>query len=357
MQIHEIDRQPSETEIVVIAKLLDRWVSELEGISLSENRSAVINREQLLASLIEAHRTQQPLVFVAIGCQDWIKPEWIDNQEDRLLGKIRVDDKRVKRFIAEMAQFSASLRSLHIPHRFHLSLSDVEPLMHIKLQNMGLVIQNPEAVEFLDQNVTGLTTQLQSHGVAIEPFSHAHVLADHFQTTSLDELQTMIAGKKNPSNREFLDGLYAVDLTHTCTSFVAPNEVGPVWLDIQSFNFSEEVASLAQIAQDVSPDLPILSVFPNAGNWRAAHHTSPKFSSREQLLAEIVGLQSLPQTPQEWWKKLHKSKDEAISGALLLLGQEPVTITSGQEKSLAVRMFMKAAFDLDPLSSDSKEPS
>lgn len=349
MQRQELDPNHLERNTQVENALLSRWADHLEKIQISEHREPVINKEKLLALMEEAQATQNPLVFIALGCQDWIKPEWGDPDVDRIMGRIRPDDKRAKRFITEMASFSSSLRSLSIPHRIHFSLSDIEALLHIHLQNMGLTIHNQDASEIVGKNVSVMADKLLEHGVHVSPFIHSQVLAELLGANTLEEMQTQIAGTTEIYYQDFLRNLYITDIQKTRKHFVGEDGLGPVWLDIQSFNFTEDVTSLEQAARTFAPEMPILSIFPNAGNWHATHQPSVQFPSRDDLIAQMMGLSATPQSQAEWLKKLHKTRDDVLVEAFERFQQERPTITSGSEKTLAVRMFFQLAFNFDPL--------
>lgn len=353
--VEQRDSEITKPDVRVHREILQRWVERVSQIRVSQDREPIINKEKFLSLLEVAQTTQVPLHFVAIGCQDWVKPGWGDPTVDRIMGKISGDNKRAQRFITEMAEFSKALTTLRVPHAIHFSLSDIEALIHIHLQNMGLVIHNSNAAELLDKNVAFLSDKLQGKGAPVEPFIHSEVLKSLLHMDSLEELQKYFSGQDTVHYRVFLDALYEFDLRETAQHLVGIDELGPVWLDIQSFNFGDDVIALENAAKAVAPEMPILSLFPNAGNWHAGQQTSASFPSRESIVAEIIQSNTTPQTQAEWVNRLHKTKDATLNQAIQTFGHEAVTITSGEEKTLAVRLFFQLVFGFDPLEQGAQE--
>ncbi len=349
MQAVETGRfiRPEQKQLIT-QHVIGHWVEQLAQLRLSESRDSIINKERFIELLVESVQTQRPVSFVALGCQDWVKPDWGDPHVDRIMGKIQRNNKRAQRFTTEMASFSTALTSLGVPHKIHFSLSDIEALLHIHLHNMGLTIHNEDATEVLERNVLFLVEELQKLGAQVEHFIHSDLLQRMFQTTTLDELQQCIAGKSAVSYRTFLDQLYKIDLAHTAHHCVHENTLGPVWLDIQSLNFTEDVVSLAQAAQEVAPDMPILTIFPNAGNWHAGQEATTTFPNKEQVIAQMLGHTKIPASQQEWVNKMHKTKDGILIELLQKFGHEITGISSGLEKTLAVRAFFQLVFEFDP---------
>lgn len=329
-------------------KLLTTWLDLLSRNQVSEIRSPIINREQLLGMLQISKRTQHPIVIVAIGCQDWIKPEWGDPRKDRLMGRISPQGKRAGRFTQEMAKFSQALSSFQIPHRIHFSLSDIEALIHMELQNMGLEIHNPDP-ELLAENVIQLADKIQSLGGQISPFIHSQRLHKLLQTPDLRSYQQRVAQKTNPTYREFLDRQYEIDLGLLANTFVGPNEVGPIWLDIQSFNFEDDVRSFEATVRMVSPQMPVLSILPNAGNWHGRLKPMGTFPTRDEVLASLMRFEHLPQDQTDWVRKLRKAKNEPLEQLISEIFAESFMITNAQQKTLAVRLLCLLAFGMDPL--------
>lgn len=348
-------RSENGADNVAEREIFRRWLEILEGIRVSEHREPIINKEQFLQMLEMARVTQQPIVFVAIGCQDWVKPEWSETDTDRIMGKVTAENKRAKRFVAELAGFSQALSSFNVPHRIHFSLSDIEALMHIHLQNLGLVIHNDDAEEVLKRNVRFLAQKLQENGAQVEPFNHSQILQKILGTEDLAEMQSKISGSGEVNYRQFLDNLYVLDIETTAQQFIGENEVGPAWLDIQSFNFIDDVIALQNTAAQVAPEMPILSLFPNAGNWHAGQQATVTFPSKQDVVARMIGSQSTPQTQEEWLNKVHRTKDRDLISVLENLGQDGVAISSGPEKMAAVRMFFSIVFGFDPLQNRTQE--
>jgi len=325
-------------------RLMMEWLTILEQNKVSEIRQPIINKERLLELIITAQRTQQPLVFVAIGCQDWIKPEWGDPRKDRIMGKISPEDKRVRRFVNEMSSFSQALSSFEVPHRIHFSLSDIEALIHIELHNMGLVIHDPDKSR-LELYVINLATSIQLNGGVVEPFIHSKILQKLFQFPTLQGYQEFLTGQSDPSYRDFLDREYVVDLSLVANYFVRPNELGPVWLDIQSFNFEDDVISFEKMAQETNPEMPILSIMPNAGNWHGRTKPQGIFPQRSEILSLLIGLNQQPKGEEDWSRKLSKAKNEPLQQL----------ISGIMEKVFAVRLVSLLAFGIDPMLKESRE--
>ncbi|MBP9699742.1 hypothetical protein KBD71_00505 [Candidatus Woesebacteria bacterium] len=350
MQPHELGRhliRPEQRQLVT-QNIIDHWVGQLAQLRISDIRESIINKQRFIDLLVKSVQTQTPLSFIALGCQDWVKPEWGDPHVDRIMGRINSSNKRARRFTTEVASFSSALISLGVPHQIHFTLSDIEALIHIRLQNMGLTIHNSDAQEVLEKNVRFLTEELQKLGAQVVQFTHSTVLEDLFGTTNLAELQQRITGHHTVKYRTFLDNLYKVDLTQTAIHVAGENTLGPVWLDIQSLNFTDDVISLAQAAQEVAPDMPILTIFPNAGSWHAGQQASITFPKREDVVAQMLGHTRTPASQKEWKDKVHKTNDEKLIQLLQKFGQEISVIDSGMEKTLAVRAFFQLVFEFDP---------
>ncbi len=331
-------------------KLLQAWTEGLKNHGVSELRSPVIHPERFIALLHQAQQEQKTLVFSALGCQDWVDAEWANPETDKLLGRIQPDGKRAKRFIQEMSSLSSALESFGVKHRIHFSLSNIEGLLHLHLNNMGLNILNEDAPEIMRDNVEKLAQKMQSMNASVVPFDHTQLLTQLTQASSLEDIQLRLTGKTAPSYREFLDALYAYDAACTAPSFVQNSELGPVWLDIQSFNFEKDVLSLETAFKTVAPEMPLLSIFPNAGNWRAATKPQATFASRSEIVANMLRVQPIPGDESQWMKKIHKSRDEDLIRALSDVYREGMSITNGQEKTFFSRLFYELAFGIDPLS-------
>lgn len=340
--------QDGESKSRIERALINSFVEHLTSIQISTDRVPVTNSERLTELLYTAQSQRKTLVFTAIGCQDWLPAPTDDPQTDKIMGKLSSDQKRVARFSQEMADFSQALSSFDVPHRIHLSLSNIEPLIHIKLQNMGLRIHNPDTA-LLDDNVHFLADLIRSKGGNVDAFIHSSVLQQLTQTDSLRAFQELIAGHPNPTYRDFLDNEYRFDVKNTAAAFVQPHELGPVWLDIQSFSYHEDVISLARAAQELAPEMPLLSIFPNAGNWSSRTRPQANFPSRLEVLSTKLGFDRKPETEVEWLKKLRKAKNEPLVEIISTLLQEAFQISSVEEKNLAIRIIYLLVFGVDPL--------
>lgn len=327
--------------------LLQQWVLRIGQNQTSELRDPIINGDRFVELLLQAQEEQRELVFVAIGCQDWIKIDSSDSNQVMGMGKLSLSNKRVSRFVDEVADFSKALSSFKIKHRICFSLSDIEALLHMELGNMGATIVNHDRQLLID-NVFLLANAIQEKGGIIQPFIHSELLLEITQAHSLREFQTIIAGE-NPTYRAFLDNEYPFDLQNTPLALMKSENTGPIWLDIQSFNFRDEVDSFADAARKVAPDMPLLSIFPNAGNWKGGQKPKGTFPPREELLASLIGLDMTPDNLDQWVAKLRKAKNIPLEQIINGIFNNEFAIASVEEKILAVRIICLLGFGFDPL--------
>lgn len=328
--------------------LLLHFVNQLTVRGSINQPESLLNKNRFLILLEQAWATQTPLVFIAIGCPDWIKMQTENGDTSLMIGKLHHDNKRIQRFALEMASFSQALSSFGIPHRMHFSLSDIQAHMTGQ-KSLSTEPQNTDLTEILESNDLLFAEKFNTLGIPIYHFKHSQVLAKILGEDSIDKLPQAIARQTEISLPQFLFNLYELDLQFTATHFVDTTEKGPVWLDIQSANQTDENSLIRRASKRLEGSMPFLSLFPNAGDWHASHRSSVVFPKREDLIAQLLGLNSIPQNTQEWMNKIHKIKDEKIIEILRMLGQDAAPITSGIKKTLAVRTFFKLVFSFDPL--------
>lgn len=328
-------------------QLIEMWVESLTEAGKGIVEVPIENKDIFIDLLLTAQREQKTLVFMAIGCPDWIKPEWGDPTHDRLIGEIDKKNKRGQRFSQEIALFQQALTSFNIPHRIHFSLSNVELAMQIELKNMGLEIHSMDPLNNLAESMNVLVENVQDLGGRIEPFDHLELVRQLLQEDDLALLQSIIARSSAPTMREFLDALYAFDVTQTAPALVNDDEIGPVILDTQTFEFTDDVIALRTAAKKLDPDLPILAIFSNAGNWHAAPSPLSSIMNKKEFLADQLEI-PFKENPEEIAQQLLNQSDATVVRFLENLGHS-LTIENHEEKLSAIQMLMLIAYNWDPL--------
>ncbi len=300
--------------------LADRW---LESV-VHQSAVPAINLPLASKLIHKAQLTQQPLVFVGIGCQDWQKLD----QQTWHIGKVSPENKRARRFAEEISQFQSSLTSLGIKSRFNLSLSNVElecPLV----QSLDSAIDD---LEWARNNARisqeNLASLIDRAGGQINWFDHWQIFKTHQSSAS--------------SYAEFMTNLFNFDLSHTAQIFVGTGQIGPIWLDCQSTSFNE----VARLFQTVAADsnLPILAPFKNAGNWHAKPVSQNNFPNATRLMAEFRLKPAAGKS--EWVNKNLRMPDPVILAALKALGINDFTIDDDWEKrKQAIEILALIAFN------------
>ncbi len=302
--------------------LLQRWMEQI---------GMVQNPQSFIALLQSSLQTKRPVVFFGKGCPHLITTPRGRNRTHKAIGAQRNHTNRVKRFSKELASFQAALQSFSIPHRIHLSLSDVEARMYNEHPAMGVVLHNDDLHESLKTNEQFFRDAIAAAGAFATLFSHSQTLQ------SLSGPRDLKAATVIP--RDFLDRLYEFDLTTTAPHFVSRDELGPVWLDIQSTSFADEMTAQQRAAHTIAPTMPVLSAFPNAGNWNSGVVGTRDFWTKEDVLAAILGLKQVPQ-PNEWRNKLHRIPDPQIIDILSRSSRrDDIQILDGVDKNLAVSII------------------
>ncbi|MBI3980703.1 hypothetical protein HY345_01775 [Candidatus Microgenomates bacterium] len=314
--------------------------TELLRTFLAEvNQSAVsrqINGDVFRLFLSEARDKQLPLTFVAITCPDWIKPREGNPDVDRVIGLVDKKNKRARRFAAEISNFQNALNTFGVRADIFFAVSNVELPLHLALNNMGLVIHNPETAERnIASSQINLSELITDSGGIVTSFDHMEMIKKFLKTDDLEEIQRQIAGKSNPTMREFLDGLYEFDLSFTVPSFRSPNSPGIVYLDIQSFGFIDDVLSFRIIGNRVAPTLPVLAPFNNSGDWHGAPRGETHFPTKFEIIARELQLKDVPANEQELFRLISPLPDAVLSDFLNRKGV-PVIVNSRESKKDAI---------------------
>lgn len=323
----------------VTERLLELWLNGFESVC----SLPTVNKERFDDLIKKAQTNNKTLVFIALGCQNWLIPDWGNPEENRIISLIGKDNKKAQRFATGLTSFQRALESFDVQTEIHFSLSDIEARLHLQLQNMGLTIHNSEsALENQDKNIASIVELVKKAGGNIIPFSHSKLIEETLETRSLQEIQTLIAGHKNPTMREFLDGLYAFDLSQLVAHFTTPNKLGPVWLDIISINFQEDIHILRQLASRLAPDLPIIAPFKNGGNWHAKPVAESTFLTKKEMVSDELAIDSRL-TKEDWLRQARGKPDQAIANLLAKL-EFQMTINSSEDQVEALALLASTTF-------------
>jgi hypothetical protein len=309
-------------------QLLESWLHRVDSSCVKP----VQNPGGAIELLHQAKITGQALSFVAIGCADW--QDWSDGHEKVWhIGKINSDNKRARRFAEEVAQWQNSLSSLGINSVINFSLSNVEILDPIG-SNLDSRLDDPEiAAGNVGSSNQEMAHLLRAAGANIRQF-------DHFQIW-----QRLAQPTRARNSLEFLDSLIRFDFSVTAPLLVDPNEVGPIWLDIQSFAFKESSHLFRLLASEAAPDLPLITPFRNSGNWHARPETKNTFPDIFELLNREFGFKPA-QSQSEWKEKALKIPDSATLAALRALGvTNLVTDDNWEKRKEAIEALALIAFN------------
>jgi len=288
--------------------------------------------------------TEQPLLFILMGCHDWKKPSWGNPETDRLIGKISKSGKRIQRFAQELTSFQIAIQSLtNTPHHFFLSLSETEAIMHHTQKNMGLVIHNNDLPGDLKSNLQNLSQSIEEQGSTITPFSHLEVIKKFFRTDNLLEIQQKLStNPQNPHFDDFLKNLYGLDVRHLPDFFSTPNTIGTILLDLISTDYEDDRKILQSQRDKNNPSLVILNPFNNAGNWESRPSPSNLFPTKLGMISQALDIN--PTLPaEEWFDKAHQAHDKKVTNLLAKLNIF-VTIHDSNTKTDAVNKLIEIAF-------------
>lgn len=288
----------------------------------------------MAANLItQAQSSGATLAFVAIGCADWV--DW-SNESEKIwhIGKIDAKNKRALRFADEIKSFQQALSSFQVNSVINFSLSNVE-IHDSRTQTLGGKFDDQtQAQENINISNQLLTEIFSQSGINFNPFNHWE-LVNQLGFDSTRQFTTYF---------DFINSLYAFDLAHTAPGLIQPGQIGPIWLDIQSFSFPELVTALRNEAKICMPDLPILSPFKNAGNWHAKPETANRFPDIFELMQHNFNFKSATSI-EEWQEKALKLPDEVILAALNALGFIDIQINDDwNNRKQAIKLLAQIAF-------------
>lgn len=311
---------------------------------INNSVASAMKTDRLEELLSEAADSQEPLELIAIGCQDWIKPSWGDPKKDRLIGPLNRDKPRARRFAQEVASFQHALKTLRIETRIHFSISNIEARLHLALGNMGLVIHNVDARKNIDESTEKLSMLISEAEGCVETFDHMETVRQITGAASDKQLQETIAKKSNPSMREFLDALYAFDLSELPNHLCSRENPGPMWVDIQSMGFADDVISFRKTAEILAPELPVVSPFKNSGNWHSSVDSLTLFPTKIKLLSQLFALPPM-RSEAELVNRLQRRPDRILQQGLAALGKENISINDRRSQLDAIHAISLLAFD------------
>ena len=291
--------------------LVEEWVKTLESKTICDYRAPVIGNFAEL--LVRAYGQNRTMTFVGVSCQPWTKVSTIPEVD--AIPLIDRTCKKPRRFVAEVASFFRALESFGIGYRFFYSVSDIEVEMHVALENMGLRIENADAICNVRKNQEILIEMLLDAGVNVCGFSETEVLMRELKATSLHELQRKIAGP-DPSYAELLNALYEFEFATVLPSLVEDEFV--VWLDVQTFAYRHLVEDFEAQARQFAPDVPLVSVIRNCGNWNCGGVAMNAFLTKQELFAQICGFdirdkRQVPTDQDGWRSKLMHLNSHKLS--------------------------------------------
>lgn len=313
--------------------LLHQWLNHVEDHSLTPSTNLGHAKEILHQSQISG----QTVAFVAIGCADWV--DW-SNETEKIwhIGKIDPSNKRAERFVNEVSDFQRSLTTLGITSVINIALSNVE-MNNPHSQGLdGRFDDHQLAKENIATSNQSISKMLLSAGVNCQSF-------DHWKT--INQLGFNEPVRIPNSYLDFIKTLYSFDLTRTGKALVRPNQLGPIWLDIQSFNFPELVEAFRQELKRLALELPILAPFKNCGNWHSKAEPKNFFPTALDLMQSW---QRRPaESPTTWVEKTLHLPDETILAALNTFEVNDLAISGWKERIDAVRVLSIIAFSWDPI--------
>ncbi|MCL1839483.1 hypothetical protein FWF89_00570 [Candidatus Saccharibacteria bacterium] len=291
--------------------LVREWVKTLDSKAVCDYRKPVVGN--LTELLVKAFGQNRTLTFVGASCQPWMKVSTIPEVD--AIPLIDPTRKRPRRFAAEVASFFRALESFGINYRFMYTVSDIEVRVHAELGNMGLQIANIDAMENARANQDMLVGMLLEAGVNVQRFSELDALTQYLRPNSLEHLQWLMAGR-DPTYAQFLSSLYELEFT-TVLPAIAEDELA-IWLDVQTFAYRDLVEDFEMKAREFAPDVPLVSVIKNCGNWNYGSIEQNTFLSKNELLAKLCGFDirdkhQVPVTTDEWKNKLMHLNSSRLS--------------------------------------------
>lgn len=314
-------------------RLVSLWLESVD----KQSPAPIVNFNHAVELLNLAQKTKQPVAFVAIGCADWHK--W-DTPEEKTwhVGKIDLNNKRANRFARELKSFQGTLESFGVDSMINLSLSNVE---------MNDPHRLPEFDgRFDDQETAQINVELSNHNLA-DILAAAKVKSRLFNHWQL--IQQLGFGQIFPTPpttyQEYMGRLYAFDLTQTALALTKTNQLGPIWLDIQTLSFPELVSELRLQAASQAPVLPIMAPFKNCGNWHSKPEPENHFSDIFELMHSNFHCKPAA-TQTEWLEKTLKLPDSIILTALTTLGISSFSIDDNWDRrKKAVDLLANIAFN------------
>lgn len=297
-------------------RLLSSWLKIVEQKSLA----SIINFDRTVAFFQQAQKTGQTIAFVAIGCADWV--DWSTEKEKIWhVGRVDSSNKRLDRFTNEVGFFQNSLLSFGINSIINISLSNAEMFdnrpqgLDGRFDDLDLARQNV----FLSNQ--SLTAKLAEKKINFKLFNHWQLI----------QQLGFVTQKSFSLYLDFIKELYCFDLSITGPNLVNSDQIGPIWLDIQSFSWPELVEAMRRNAQICAPELPILAPFINAGNWHAKPEPENRFPNAFELMQEKFNFKPANSKP-EWLAKTVKLPDNLILSALQALGFQDFTIDDNWDR-------------------------
>lgn len=328
-EIMTVERTNNKIELAK-TRLLSTWLENVNCQSLTP----IVNFDKTVNLFHQAQSSGQILAFIAIGCADWV--DWSNSSEKIWhVGKIEATNKRLNRFAHAVLAFQQALLSFGVNSTINISLSNVE--MH------------DERPQGLDGRFDDLTLAKEnislSNKMMMNKFSELGINCTFFDHWQLVTQLGFVTQKQFSAYLDFIKDLYSFDLSCTGHALVGPGQLGPVWLDIQSFSFPELIITLRKEAQFCAPDLPILSPFKNASNWHAQAEPENHFPNIFELMHNQFQFKPA-QSKEEWLEKSLKLPDEIILAALEALGITDIIIDNNWTKrKQAIEILSLIAFN------------
>ena len=294
-------------------KLLALWVDDFEKKCVLP----IHNKPAFLATLLEAKKSTQPVILLAIACLDWQPAS--DGQDpniDRVITPVFTDNKRAERVVEGFSQLQRALNSFGINCSVSFTFSDVEAIMTEKLANMGQRLFNVDLERDIEISIKSIFQHASMRGVNFSTFRHLDTLQDAKNESDLRRLQKVLAGKDDTSFHELLSGLYRFDLGELPKIIARENPV--IWLNLISRDFLDHIEEIEELSEDINPSLAIATPFANAGSWSTAPVHQEVFLSKKEYVSKMLNVDPTLEDTL-WLRSLLGIPDKDINNLLDLL--------------------------------------